>query len=106
MAQEIKYVDIELKVNGRCHFYIQTMRKISKYGPSIRQQSPFSGTQKCPRGRIICPYYPATFRHVRGIKRHFRKNKCPNIGIRQGDGIWEDIKELTMDLTQVDLYKY
>ena len=41
-----------------------------------------------------CPYCPATFGRMSELKRHFRKNNCPNKNNKTGTEIWDDINNI------------
>ena len=106
MAREIRYGNIELEIiGGECIFkclkctrepIFQDMRPVS-----IRKHLSHAH-KECPPGRVICPYFPATFWRMGNLKRHFLNNSCPNVGDNKGVKQWNDIIKINNEFNAVD----
>ena len=95
MAHDISYGNVEVDVIGDEIIYIckhcTKFRNLSSI--SVRNHLPHAH-KRCPTGRVICPYYPSTFGGMDELKRHFRKNKCPNVDNKTGNEIRNDINQI------------
>ena len=87
MEQEIKYGNIELNVINQ--EYVSVWKNVTYL--EILTQLQLGGLaqkhKRCPSGRVICPYCPATFWNMGNSKKTPQKNNWPNVGIREGEAM-------------------
>ena len=95
MAHDISYGNVEVDViGGEIIYKCRNCAKFRNVNPiSVRNHIPHAD-KRCPTGRAICPYCPATFGRMNELKRHFRKNKCPNVENKPVNDTRNDINQI------------
>ena len=94
VRRNINYENIELIIIASGVIYMcKQCAKFQSANPISARNHLSHAHKRCPVGRAISPYPPATFGRMDELKRHFVKNKCPEVGDKNGQEIWNDINQ-------------